>query len=283
MSSGLYIQDAGRGLRPVPRPLVVSFGGGVNSAAMLIGLRESGVVPDAIVFSDTRGEKPETYAWQRIVLPQWLKKAGFPELTVVCRADFGRGNTGDKSLEDECLRLGTLPSRAYGFGTCADKWKIDPFKWWSNEWEPAKTAWAAGGVVTRAIGYDAGEGRRVSDYNDPGYGRWFPLIEWRWDRDACVAAVRRAGLPVPPKSACFYCPSSTKTEVLRLQPDLRDRAIAMEKRAIDSGRWAVKGLGRHFSWGQLVAADEAQQKLFPEAPVESCMMCSDGDPGDEAA
>ena len=40
---------------------VVSFGGGVNSSAMLIGMHERGITPDAILFSDTGGEKPETY------------------------------------------------------------------------------------------------------------------------------------------------------------------------------------------------------------------------------
>ena len=41
--------------------IVVSYGGGTNSVAMLVGLHERGLRPDAIVFADTGGEKPNTY------------------------------------------------------------------------------------------------------------------------------------------------------------------------------------------------------------------------------
>ena len=35
---------------------IVSYGGGTNSTAMLVGLWERGERPDAIVFADTGGE-----------------------------------------------------------------------------------------------------------------------------------------------------------------------------------------------------------------------------------
>lgn len=259
-------------------PLVVSYGGGVNSLAMLIGLRARGERPDAVVFSDTRGEKPETYDHMRDVLAPWLARNELPPLTVVCRADFGRSKTGDASLEAECLRLGNVPSRAFGFGTCADKWKIDPFKWWALEWAPAIRAREAGVDVVRCIGYDAGEERRVTAHGDKGFAKRFPLIEWGWGREECEAEIVRAGLAVPPKSACFFCPSSTKPEILGLaakHPELMARALAMEAASNATGRWAIKGLGRRFAWGALVAAEQSQRALFPETPVESCTVCTE--------
>lgn len=262
-------------------PLIVSYGGGVNSVAMLVGMKARAIVPDAVVFSDTRGEKPETYDHMASVVSPWLASAGFPTITTVCRADFPNSRVGDESLEAECLRLGTLPSRAYGFGTCADKWKIDPFKWWARSWQPAVDAWDSAAVVTRAIGYDAGEERRVGPESDRGFAKWFPLIEWGWDRDRCIAEIRAAGLSIPPKSACFFCPSSTKAEILALRAKrtaLYERALAIEERALSTGRWAVAGLGRRFSWRDLGEADAAQRALFPEAPVESCTICADGEP-----
>lgn len=284
---------------PIP-PLQVSWGGGVNSTAMLIGMHERGIRPDVILFADTGGEKPETYQYVK-ALRSWLMSVDFPPLTVVV-------NTSPlyATLEEECLRSGTLPSRAYGFSKCAQKWKHAPQDKWMNAWQGARFCWARGGKVTKAIGYDAGEAHRATITENEKYQFWHPLIAWGWDRDLCIAAIKRAGLPVPPKSACFYCPSSTKREVLQLarrNPELLTRALAIESRAAgkaaagDMVHWIseagfelqlasykpVKGLGRHWSWGRLVAADEAQQKLFPEAPVESCMMCSDGDPEEEAA
>lgn len=268
-------------------PLVVSFGGGVNSYGMLIGMHERGERPDAIVFSDTKGEKPETYFSNNVILPPWLAKVGFPPLLTICRSEFPNSKTGDKGLEDECLRLGTLPSRAYGFGTCADKWKIDPFKWWAKTWGPAQEAWARGGSVVRCIGYDAGELRRVGTHTDKGLSKRYPLLEWDWDRDACVEACVRAGLPAPPKSACFYCPSSTKTEVIhlgRVHPALAARSVAMESHALaqvdDDGspkHTSVKGLGRRFAWKALLEADEEERAKLPEAPVEACTTCEAGE------
>ena len=40
--------------------IVLCFGAGVDSTAMLLALRAAGLRPDAITFADTGGEKPET-------------------------------------------------------------------------------------------------------------------------------------------------------------------------------------------------------------------------------
>jgi hypothetical protein len=76
------------------------------------------------------------------------------------------------------------------------------------------------------------------------------LIEWDWAREECVEAIARAGLPQPGKSACFFCPSSTREEINALKaeyPILFQRALSMEKNAEDNLE-TVAGLGRRFSW-----------------------------------
>lgn len=37
---------------------IVTYGGGTNSTAMLIGMVKQGIIPDRILFSDTGGEHP---------------------------------------------------------------------------------------------------------------------------------------------------------------------------------------------------------------------------------
>ena len=103
------------------------------------------------------------------------------------------------------------------------------------------------------------------------------MHEWDWGRDECIRAIEGAGLGVPTKSACWFCPASKKREVLALakeHPDLFRRAVAMEHNAAPN-LGVVKGLGRHWSWENLVKADEAQLRLFPDAPDEACL-CFDG-------
>jgi hypothetical protein len=259
-------------MRPIQ---VLRWGGGVNSTALAIGMHERGERPDFVCFSDTGDEKPGTYAYVS-VFRAWLKCVGFPDLIVVRYVT----EAGDTTLEGYNLRVGELPSRAYGSGACADKWKIRPMEKWSTHEPLIAARRKAGGKPVALIGYDAGEDRRNKIAENKRWMFRAPLIEWGWDREACIAAIGRAGLPVPPKSACFYCPSSTKPEILRLakdHPDLMARALAMEDNARAAGNLqTVQGLGRRFAWRTLLEADEATRARLPNAPVEACTRCADG-------
>ena len=93
--------------------------------------------------------------------------------------------------------------------------------------------------MVKFIGYDAGESYRsdkvlLGDLADPKYSKWYPLMEWGWDRAACLQAIEDAGLPQPGKSSCFFCPSMRAEEIIYLRdhhPDLFRRAIALEDNA----------------------------------------------------
>jgi 3'-phosphoadenosine 5'-phosphosulfate sulfotransferase (PAPS reductase)/FAD synthetase len=95
---------------------VVSFGGGINSTAMLVGMEEREERPDHIVFADTGGERPATYAHIER-MQEWLREKKFPEIVIVKQK---------LTLEEDCLNRETLPSKAFGFGTCSHRFKIAP-------------------------------------------------------------------------------------------------------------------------------------------------------------
>ena len=234
---------------------VVSYGAGTNSTAMLVGLYERGERPDLILFADTGGERPETNKHLEAV-SKWCVSVVFPEIEIVSAPNV--------SLEEDCAKRGALPSVAYGFKTCSQRWKKQPQDKYLNQ-HGMKDA-------TRLIGIDMDETRRAKDYPNVRY----PLIEWGWGRDECVEAITRAGLPQPGKSACFFCPSSKPREILALKrdhPDLFARAVAMERNAELTH---IKGLGRNFSWEELVKWNEAQIDMFNN-PIESPCGCYDGD------
>lgn len=248
--------------------ILVSFGGGTNSTAMLIGMQERGIRPDIILFADTGGEKPHTYAHVKD-MDKWLSSVGFPMLTVVKTVD----KNGDViDLYDECIRNNSLPSIAYGFKSCSEKFKTRPQNKFMNNYDPVKAHWKAGGKVKKFIGFDYGESHRVKDYSDNKYDVEFPLVEWKWDRNDCVEAIKRAGIPQPMKSACFFCPSSKASEIKELAvvyPDLMERCITMEKNAQLT---QVKGLGRNFAWSSLIATDD----MFADSYIEPVCGCYDG-------
>ena len=101
---------------------MVSYGGGVNSTALLIGLHQHHIPVDLILFADTGAEHPHTYAYLD-VMDRWLKDHGMPPITRVYKTT----RDGKRlTLEQECLQSGTLPSMAYGFKRCSLKHKIGP-------------------------------------------------------------------------------------------------------------------------------------------------------------
>lgn len=261
-------------------PLLVSYGGGINSTAMLVGMHERGIRPDGILFADTGGERPETYAYVQRV-SQWCESVGFPLVTVV-RHVYASGKYA--TLEEECLGSGTLPSIAYGFKKCSLKWKVHPQEVWARKWQPAIDCWAAGGKVEKAIGYHAGEEHRSVKSNDDEYSYRYFLRDWRWFQRDCVAAVARAGLEGASKSACFFCPSAKPREVLELErqhPDLLERALTIERTAQALGDLqSVKGLGRNWAWGTFLDYQRKQIQL-PFFPAETTVPCGCYDGGDD--
>jgi hypothetical protein len=248
---------------------IVSFGGGVNSTAMLIGMYERNIPCSLILFADTGGEKPETYA-HRDEFSGWLVEHGYPPITTV-REDRW-------TLEQECLDKHTLPSIVTGMRSCSDKYKLRPQKRYVAELPIAKFIWEHGGEIIRVIGFDAGEPWRVKDSESGRYVNQFPLIEWGWSREECVAAIERHGLSVPPKSSCFFCPEMQEHEIVELNathPDLAERAIAMERN--NTAMHSVKGLKRTTSFEAILDYYDRQGVLpILNSPARIPCMCYDG-------
>jgi hypothetical protein len=243
---------------------LVSYGGGTNSTAMLIGMRDWSCVPDAILFADTGGERPETYEHlERMQL--WCKRNGFPEITII------RKGGNNETLEEECLRKKTLPPVAFGFKTCSLKYKIEPFEKWCNNSPECKKVWDSGKVVQKFIGIDADELHRAVKSKSPKYQNEYPLLLWEWGRDNCISAIKKENLPLPGKSACFFCPNAKPAEILELSPELQDRAMAMEENAELN---KIKGLGRDWSWTHLIKT-AGLQETFPFYSEMPCG-CYDG-------
>lgn len=244
--------------------IVVSYGGGTNSTAMLIGMVEREERPDAILFADTGGERPETYEYVAM-FSAWLQTRGFPAIETV-RKD-------GPTLEEDCLKRKALPSVAYGFKSCSDHYKIRPQAAWLKTWQPAIDAWARGERVVKCIGFDADEPYRADGKEgDSKFQNRYPLIEWDYGRADCINLIAMAGLPQPGKSSCFFCPNSKPHEILALPAELKERALRME----DEHETGVKGLGRSWSWRNLIDSDVAQIKLFPEPTGGMPCGCVDG-------
>lgn len=235
--------------------VVVCNGGGVDSMAMLIALRDAGITPDLITFADTGGEKPETYQTVR-QMDHWLIANGFPTVTWCKKLTLD--STPYDDLGGNCSHNETLPSLAFGMKSCSIKWKQGPqdavlkgVKQGPNKRDPHPlwtAAQRAGSKLVKLIGYDSSpadlrRSKRVKT-EDADFLYAYPLQDLGWQRRDCIARIIEEGLPVPIKSACFFCPASQKWELWALagnHPHLFMEALAIEHRAM---------VGKHSRWDQ---------------------------------
>lgn len=249
-------------------PLVANYGAGVNSTAMIVEFARRGLRPDATLFADTGNEHEPTLEYLSL-FGEWLSKHGLAVTTV--------SNAGQHaSLEAECLTNKTLPSLAFGFRGCSVKWKRQPMDRWLKAWPKAIEAWESGLQVIRCIGIHAGELHRGKVPDTKGFVYWRPMVDWNLYQDDCVRIIEAAGLPVPRKSSCWFCPAKKKYEILELaqsRPDLFARCVELEHNAAPNLR-STKGLGRNWSWESFVASQVKDE--YPEQPEQSCIWCDDG-------
>jgi len=230
-------------------PLVVSYSYGADSTAMLVGMHQRGIRPDALLFADTGSETEESIAY-RPTVDAWLAKIGFPAVTIVRYEPVLAPYT---TIEGNMAMNCTLPGACFGRGSCTVKFKIVPQNKWTQRWAPAVEAWNQGLKVLKAIGFEAEEDYRTKRACDKAfngdpkdaarYEYWYPLQDWGWSRERCIAEVEAAGLPRPPKTFCYFCPNAKPHEIDDLTPQERGRIMRIEIRAEPYNR-KVEGLWR---------------------------------------
>lgn len=246
-------QDQNEIRLPKNSGVVVCYGAGVDSTAMLIAMRDQGIRPDLITFADTGAEKPETYE-QVEKMNVWLLAQDFPTVTVCKKLTLP--TTAYDDLGGNCYDNETLPSLAFGMKSCSIKWKQGPQDQFlkgvtkgPNKRDP-DPLWIrsqdAGVKLVKLIGYDSGKAdiRRAKKVKreDVDFLYSYPLQDLGWTRQDCIKRIVEEGLEVPIKSACFFCPASQKWELFWLagtHPDLFMKALAIEFRAMT---------GRHSRW-----------------------------------
>lgn len=222
---------------PANDKLIVHLGMGLDSTSILCAMHQLGLKPDMIIFADTGSEHPETYQYRDDVMIPWLAKIGFPPITQVRRMDELKVKRRE-TLLDEINRTRTLPSVAYGFHKCSLKFKIEPINSRLRKTQMCLIEWAKGRKVTKVIGYNVNEPRRAKptfpDKEGEQFDPYYPLFQWGLNREDEAQIVRESGLPIPIKSACFFCPHATDAEWKKLHdehPDLWNECLKMEAEA----------------------------------------------------
>lgn len=197
---------------PRRRRKVLSYGGGIDSFAMLVDAVQRGEKPDLVVFADVTdrnredpGEWPETYSHiERVAIP-YCNQHGIPFVWLHTDQSPVRGH---RSLYAYLRSLNAMVGRTSRMCTVASK--VERVAAFLAAEFPRET-------VEVWIGFEAGEEDRAEkDPHAVGSSAKraskaslrvsrFPMIERRICRCRAVELIRAAGLEVPPGSACVYC------------------------------------------------------------------------------
>ena len=234
---------------------IFSSGGGVQSVAVAV-LQVTGAIKpyDAHIFANVgeRAENPETLAYVRDHLKPYLEAHSVIFVEVRKRDRRGQAIDLYDAVARSDRRSVIIPAYLGQGGStnrnCTTDWKIKQVD------QNVRRAGHAAAVVGLGISLDEWQRARGTQWHNEtlskngkatAIGYWkrreYPLIDLTLSRDACIKLIVAAGLPIPPKSSCFFCPFKRKNEWIRLraeQPELFRRAVALED--------AINAKGIHF-------------------------------------
>lgn len=220
---------------------IISYGGGVQTAALLILTARGKVENPAThaVFADTGSELQATY--EHIDLMQSV----FP--IQIVRSELGPLY--------EYVMAGKVVIPAFGdrggmtHRRCTERWKIRIVRKWLRE-QGAKQA-----VVQIGISID--EAHRMKDSPLKWITHSYPLVDMGLSRQDCMNIIEAAGLPIPPRSACWMCAFRKHGEWTLMKGTVEfKKAVKLEK--------TMEGLYLHPSCVPLDRAIGDQYSMFQD-------------------
>lgn len=204
---------------------VLSLGAGVQSST-LVEMMVAGDLPwvDAILFADTGDESELTlrhlnylddrvarYTNGRIEVRR-LSRGGRLSDRLRNRASGAGHRNSDRFVTAPFFTL-SRGRAGQGKRQCTREFKIEPLERAQRALlgYPPRTRIPPGSCEVW-IGISTDEVVRAG----AAYARWainrYPLLELRMSRSDCVRWLQARGLPVPPKSACVFCPYRSDSE-----------------------------------------------------------------------
>lgn len=217
----------------------MSYGGGVQSTALLV-LAAQGRIDFPLFLMANVGddsEHPDTLRYVREVAMPYAEEQGI-ELVLLDRIkrDGTKETLWGRLMREESRSL-PIPVRmsngAPGTRSCTADFKIRVI---GKELKCRGASAAEPAVIGIGISVDEiqrANARRVEKHERIVY----PLIGIGEDtglsmnRLDCMRVIREAGLPVPPKSSCFFCPFHRPTawaDLARETPDLFEKSVELE-------------------------------------------------------
>lgn len=213
---------------------VFSHGGGKQSTACLVLAAQGRIDYQTFLFANVGedSEDPRTIAYFHEFALPFAAEHGLDLIEL--RRTMRDGSTRTLMEEiDQFPRTVPIPVRLKGggFGTrrCTERFKIAVVGKWTK---------AHGATVDQpaavAIGFSIDEADRFSTRRPIAWEtRHYPLFDLRLSKSDCVRIITDAGLPVPSKSSCWFCPFKGVEDwrrQAREDPELFVQSVALEEK-----------------------------------------------------
>ncbi|WP_395295263.1 phosphoadenosine phosphosulfate reductase [Kitasatospora hibisci] len=213
---------------------VISYGGGIQSTALLVLAAARKIDYATFLFANVGddSEHPATLTYVRDIARPYAASAGL-ELHQLERV---RRDGTTETLMGRLTRPGArsipIPVRmangAPGRRSCTSDFKIKVVGRWLRERGATPNRPATVGIGISVDEIHRANRRRSEPHEQVEY----PLLDLGLRREDCERIIKDAGLPVPPKSSCFFCPFRTVgawREQRWQEPELFARSVALEQ------------------------------------------------------
>ncbi len=212
----------------------ISYGGGVQSTALVVLAATGRIEADVALFSNVGddSERKKTLRYVREVAIPWATERGFPIEEIWRTKRDGTPETLYGQLTKPGTRTVNIPVRmangAPGNRNCTHTFKRKVVEKWLKEHGASAT-----NPATVLIGFSTDEIERVNvGRAEPHEVPAYPLLDLGLSRSACEHIISDVGLPIPPKSACYFCPYKTAgqwAEQRRDEPEEFWKSVALER------------------------------------------------------
>ena len=260
---------------------VFSYGGGVQSTAALVLAVQREIDFPTFLFSNTGddSENPETLSYVREIATPYAAEHG---ITVDEVHRIKRDGSAPTLLEDLSrpesrsvnIPMYLSPSGAPGTRNCTGEWKIKVIARWLR-----KHGATPDNPAITGLGISIDEAHRARSNSGFAFQTLtYPLIDLRLTRRECTNIIHRAGLPIPEKSSCTYCPFHTRAywrRQFRDKPEIFAKSVAVERMLC--ARSVALGRGEAYLTSALIPLDQVVVDTGQlELDLESLGMCESG-------
>ena len=203
-------------------PMVISYGGGVQSTALVVLSVSEGWDVDEIVHVDLLdAESPATREYV-VRFRKWLWREYGRDVTVIERNMYRDmlDNPAFTPVPWRGKRERFMLSRQ-----CTRQYKVQPLQRYLYD--------KYDGRIGLMLGISVDEYHRMRDSSAARIEHVYPLVDRRLTRWQCRDIIERAGLAVPWKSSCWFCPFRTVVSqrlLVQRYPDLAGMARVLEDR-----------------------------------------------------